>query len=184
MQTLGNHEFDEGLEGLKNYVGAVNSTTVVANLEFPIPLNTQPSKILFVNGTKIGVIGVLTPETKLLGEVPEGVNFKDEITVINEEASKLKQENVEIIIALTHSGYEKDKVIAKTCPEVDIVVGGHSHSFLSNGNVDPKHPETNHTEGPYPTVIQQNSGKKVPVVQAYANSKYIGQLDLVVRLNI
>lgn len=163
-----------------NYVADVNTTTLVANLEFPVSLNVKSSAVMVVNGTLVGVIGVLTPETKAISELTGAVIFKDEIDVINAECEKLKKQGVEIIIALTHSGYEKDKEIASNCPDVDIVVGGHSHSFLSNESVDSKHPETKNIEGPYPTIIRKSNGNFAAVVQAYAYSKYIGKLDLTV----
>lgn len=77
-----------------------------------------------------------------------------------------------IIIALGHSGYVVDQEIARSCPLVDVVVGGHSHSFLG------EHPDAEVSEGPYPTIVTQSNGKEVPVVQAYAFTKYIGALRL------
>lgn len=57
----------------------------------------------------------------------------DEVTYIREEAERLKSHGVNILIALGHSGYAKDQVIAKDVTEIDLVVGGHSHTFLYNG---------------------------------------------------
>jgi len=75
---------------------------------------------------------------------------------------------------LGHSGYEKDMEIAKRCPDVDIVVGGQSHTFLYSG----KAPSKEVSEGPYPTIVVKPDGRKVPVVQAYAYTKYLGNLSL------
>ena len=58
--------------------------------------------------------------------------------------------------------------------KVDIVVGGHTNTFLYTGVA----PSNEEPEGPYPTLVEQNSGKKVPVVQAYAYTKYLGHLKL------
>lgn len=79
-----------------------------------------------------------------------------------------------IIIALGHSGYKVDKDIAKNCPLVDVVIGGHSHTFLYSGT----QPDIERIEGEYPTVIKQENGKEVLVVQAYAFTKYLGKLNL------
>lgn len=73
-----------------------------------------------------------------------------------------------------HSGYDIDIKIAKYCPLVDLVVGGHSNTFLYTG----KEPDIEISEGPYPTIIKQLNGKKVPVVQAYAFTKYMGKLEM------
>lgn len=86
----------------------------------------------------------------------------------------MRSVGVKIIIALGHSGYEMDKQIAKNCPLVDVVVGGHTHTFLYSG----WQPDIEKIEGPYPTVVIQDNGKKVPVVQAYAFTKYMGILRL------
>lgn len=95
------------------------------------------------------------------------------------EAELLEKQGVKIIIAMGHSGYEKDQEIAKECPLVDVVVGAHSHTFLYSGTP----PDPNDIPlGPYPTVVQQKSGKNVPVVQAYAFSKYLGKLELSVSI--
>lgn len=94
----------------------------------------------------------------------------------SKEAEKLDSEGVKIIIALGHSGYPIDKIIARECPLVDIVIGAHSHSFLYSG----VEPVSDLVVGPYPTVVEQDTGKRVLVVQAYRYTKYIGKLNLTV----
>lgn len=96
------------------------------------------------------------------------------------EAAKLKAQGINIIIALGHSGYQKDQEIAMNCPEVDIVIGGHSHTFLDANQpvADPTDSDPEAVRGPYPTTVVQASGKKVPVVQAYAYTKYLGKIHV------
>ena len=78
-----------------------------------------------------------------------------------------------------HSGYSKDKTIAKNVPDVDVVVGGHSHSFLYTVTSDSPLPSIEEPEGPYPTYVMQSGTKKiVPVLQAYAYTKYLGYMNL------
>lgn len=77
-----------------------------------------------------------------------------------------------------HSGYDVDREIAKKCPLVDVVIGGHSNTFLYTG----EKPDIEEIDGPYPTIIVQDNGKEVPVVQAYAYTKYLGKLELSVSL--
>jgi len=95
-------------------------------------------------------------------------------TPLSKETRKLVDQGINIIIALGHSGYEKDKEIARRCPDVDLVVGGQSHTFLYSG----KAPSKEVSEGPYPTIVVKPDGRKVPVVQAYAYTKYLGNLLL------
>lgn len=73
-----------------------------------------------------------------------------------------------------------DKIVARDCPDVDVVVGGHTNTFLYNG----QSPSIENIQGPYPVVITQANGKKVPVVQAYAYTKYMGVLQLTVRTRL
>lgn len=91
----------------------------------------------------------------------------------------MKNKGVNIIIALGHSGYEVDMDIAKNCPLIDIVIGGHSNTFLYSG----QQPDIEQIDGPYPTVVKQSSGKEVPVVQAYAFTKYLGEMELSVSVS-
>jgi len=88
----------------------------------------------------------------------------------------LKSEGVDIIIGLGHSGYTKDKEIAAQVPHLDLVIGAHSHSFLLDK--EKQVPSTEKPRGPYPTIVKQKSGRTVPVVQAYAYTKYLGKIKL------
>lgn len=63
------------------------------------------------------------------------VKFEDEIVAIKREAAKLKSKGVKILIALGHSGYTTDKKIAEQVPDLDVVVGGHTNTFLYNGEI-------------------------------------------------
>ena len=68
-----------------------------------------------------------------------------------------------MLIALGHAGYDVDVEMARTVPELDLVVGGHSHTFLYPEGTSP--PSVEKSEGPYPTYVEQPGGKVVPVVQ-------------------
>lgn len=66
------------------------------------------------------------------------VVFEDDLRSVREEAQKLKSAGVPIVVALTNCGFERDKVIAESVPEVSVVVGGGSDSFLYNGESESK----------------------------------------------
>ena len=88
----------------------------------------------------------------------------------------MKRNGVKIFIALGHSGFEVDKRIAQAVPLIDVVVGGHTNTFLYNGDAT----SIEKPKGSYPHhIIQPRSQKMVPVVQAYAYTKYLGDLQLV-----
>ncbi|CAL7933343.1 unnamed protein product [Xylocopa violacea] len=176
--SLGNHEFDDGVEGLIPFIQNATFPIVTSNLD----LSKQPnlaatnllnSTVLTVNGVKIGVIGYLTPETKVLSRTEE-VIFLDEVESVRREAKELKGQGVNILIALGHSGFEVDKKIAEEVEDIDIVIGGHTNTFLYNG----KQPDIEIPEGLYPTEVVQKNGRKVYVVQAYAYTKYLGNFTV------
>ncbi|KAG5677132.1 hypothetical protein PVAND_006914 [Polypedilum vanderplanki] len=176
--SLGNHEFDEGTENLAKFLKEIDFPVLAANLDLEKEPSLKvdilkPSHIFEIDGIKIGVVGYLTPETK---EVAKGnqVEFIDEIEAINKEAARLKEEGIKIIIALGHSGIERDKQIAMECPDIDLIIGGHSHTFLYNGTK----PDIDEPYDTYPIMIVQRNGKKVPVVQSYAYTKYLGYIHL------
>lgn len=84
------------------------------------------------------------------------------------------------MIAVGHSGYKKDQEIAKQCPDVDVVVGGHSHSYLDANKpvADDSDTSPEAVRGPYPTVVVQSNGKKcrlyrpLLIPNIWANLKY------------
>ncbi|CAG9812503.1 unnamed protein product [Phaedon cochleariae] len=174
---LGNHEFDNGVSGLLPFVSALKFPVLAANLNFSQVPELAPyvdkSTIVERGGRKIGIIGLLTPETKLISN-PGKVIFLDEVESAKAESERLDALGIKIIIVLGHSGFLKDQEIAAKAPLVDAVVGGHTNTFLWNGPP----PDTEAVDGPYPVVVTQESGKKVPVVQAYAYTKYLGRLNL------
>lgn len=178
--ALGNHEFDNGVENLANYVKNLHAPVVCCNLNLTAERRLQlpnltPSVVLRINQTKIGVIGYLTTETMGKSQT-ERVAVLDEISSIRAEAKRLKANGVDIIIALGHCGFEMDTRIAEQVEEISVVVGGHSHSLLYTPKDRP--PSTEQVTSVYPTMVRQASGKQVPVVQAYAYTKYLGKLLL------
>ncbi|XP_038222525.1 uncharacterized protein LOC119840090 [Zerene cesonia] len=182
--SLGNHEFDHGVSGLTPFIENLTSPVLAANLvltkvpELEAESNLRKSIVFNISGTPIGVIGYLTPETKKLA-VKNNVEYIDEIIALKKEVENLKNEGVNIIIALGHSGYLKDIEIAKTVDGLNLVIGGHTNTFLWNGTS----PDSEKIIGPYPTYVTQASGKQVPVVQAYAYTKYLGKLHMVFNNN-
>ncbi|RZF35278.1 hypothetical protein LSTR_LSTR010307 [Laodelphax striatellus] len=176
VMCLGNHEFDDGPQGLAPFLARVSTISVACNINITLEPDLdapslRPSLVKTINGTKVGIIGYLTPETQYMHETGK-VIFLDEIDSINRESARLKKEGVKIIIALGHSGYLMDLKIAESCPDVDVVVGGHTNTFLFAG----KAPDIEVPIDTYPKIVTQRSGKKVAVVQAFAFTKYLGYL--------
>ncbi|XP_057320783.1 protein 5NUC-like [Microplitis mediator] len=177
--SLGNHEFDDGPEGLVPFINAAEFPIVTSNLdltgepELAAATKLSNSTVITVDGRRVGIIGYLTPETKVISS-PGKVVFLDEVETVRREVNKLQADNVTIIIALGHSGFGADKKIAAEVDGVDLVIGGHTNTFLYSG----RKPDLEVPEGLYPTEVIQKNGRKVYVVQAYAYTKYLGNLSV------
>ncbi|NXD67314.1 5NTD nucleotidase, partial [Eolophus roseicapillus] len=115
-----------------------------------------------------------TSFTTLLSMGWDDVIFEDEIEALQVQVNELTAMGVNKIIALGHSGFTVDKNIAQKVKGVDIVIGGHTNTFLYTGTP----PSTEQPAGPYPFVVDSDDGRKVPVVQAYAYGKYLGYLNV------
>ena len=172
--TVGNHEFDDGEEVLVPFLEAVKfpvlSANVQASAKSKVGDRIKPSVVLEVGGEKVGIVGAVTTDTPEIASPGPEITISDDIAAITAEVEKLKAAGVDKIIALTHVGYPRDKELIAKIPGVDIVVGGHSHSLLSN--TDPE------AEGPYPTMVDNPEGYKVPVTQAASYSKYLGEFQV------
>lgn len=102
------------------------------------------------------------------------MTFIDESEAIKAEIPKLKSQGVNIIIVLSHCGLDVDYKIAKNVgSDIDIIIGGHSHSFMYTGD-DPPGPDT--VVGKYPAIVDHKDGGKTLIVHASCYMKYVGDL--------
>lgn len=174
VMAVGNHEFDDGDEGLLKLMDNVSFPVISGNLDASqsniLADKVQNHVVLEVGGEKIGIVSALATDTVETSSPSDALVFQDEIDSIAADVATLTEEGVTKIIALTHVGLPRDLEIAAAVPGLDAVVGGHSHTYLSAS--DPKR------AGAYPTFASQDDGTLVPVVQAYAYSKYVGHLEL------
>ena len=167
--AVGNHEFDDGPEGLAKFIDAVSFPVISGNLDLSSEASIKDKVgnhvVLEVGGEKIGIISALATDTVDTSSPGDNVVFQDEIDSVKADVAALEAVGVNKIIALTHVGLPKDLDIAAAVPGIDVVVGGHSHSLLSN--------TSDRAQGPYPTMVGDTA-----VVTAYAYSKYLGELDV------
>lgn len=139
--TLGNHDFDGGIENLKKLIEKAKcpfincnygvKNTVLANklLEY---------KIVKINNLKIGITGVgIDPQGLIPDHLCKGVTYLDPIEQVNNIAKTLKEEkHCDFVICISHLGFEykndqvSDKVLATKTRNVDLILGGHTHTFL------------------------------------------------------
>lgn len=173
--TVGNHEFDDSEDGLATFLDKVAFPVVTANVaasaSSKIGDRIKPFIVLNQGGQGIGIVGAVANDTAELSSPGPNVLIGDDVADITAAIAELKKQGVNKIIALTHVGYPRDLAAIARIPDVDVVVGGHTNTFLSN--------TSDKAEGPYPTLVDNPGGYKVPVVQAAAYSKYLGNLKVV-----
>lgn len=179
--VFGNHEFDNGVEGLmKPFMEQIECPVLSANIKADETLAATfgtsylPYKILTVGGEKVGVVGYTSKETPALSKPGPHLTFEDEVSSLQLQVNKLQTLGVNKIVALGHSGFTADQEIAKKVSGLDVVIGGHTNTFLFTGPP----PSSEVPAGPYPFMVTSDDGRQVPVVQAYAFGKYLGYLKV------
>lgn len=151
--ALGNHEFDNDIEDLTERLAMLDNTSVVsANIDvsqFDLANYVTPYAILERGGMKIGIIG-LEPDlsTNVSATVSSRFQQLDNVEVTNRWADHLHfDEKCDMIILLSHLGYDNDQALIPQTSHIDLVVGGHSHTFVDDF-----------------IYVADRDGRKVPVI--------------------
>ena len=132
---LGNHEFDNGTVELARRLKNLKADVVCANYDFsgsPLEGLVKPYAIVRKAGMKIGVIGLLTDISRVVDkEIAAEFKYQDPAAVVNRYAYYLRNsKGCDMVICLSHLGYENDKETAAAVRNVDAIVGGHTHTLL------------------------------------------------------
>ena len=135
--TLGNHEFDNGIDELSRRLKNLKADVVCANYDFtgtPLDGIVKPYVIVRKAGKKIAVIGLLTDIMSVVDKsVASQLQYQDPAQVVNHLAAYLKEDKgCDMVICLSHLGYGEDKDLASQIRNVDVIVGGHSHTHLDD----------------------------------------------------
>ena len=155
--TLGNHEFDDGIEHLGRRLAGLKCPVVCSNYDFSqfeLSKYVKPYVVLKRGGMRIGIFGMLTDITKVVERtIADRLPKFDDVETADRWASYLKNEKkCDIVIALTHLGMDNedfmDHDLVRATRNIDLVVGGHSHTFIKD-------------------IVYENNidGKPVPIVQ-------------------
>ncbi|MBC8985318.1 metallophosphatase [Pedobacter sp. N36a] len=139
--TMGNHDFDNGLAGFYKQLPHANFPILCSNYDFSNTLlnkSTLPYQIFKKQGIKIGVFGIGIKLAGLVGEINYGDTvFLDPVKTANQTASLLKNElKCDLVICLSHLGYkydsdrDSDQKLAKNTRNIDLIIGGHTHTFM------------------------------------------------------
>ncbi|WP_209426901.1 5'-nucleotidase C-terminal domain-containing protein [Pararhodobacter sp. SW119] len=170
--TLGNHEFNNGPDALAEMLAEAAFPIVAGNVVVPEghPLKdlVRDHLIVEAGAARVGILGITTPDTVFLSS-PEPVTFENETLHLEGAVARLREAGVNRIIVLSHMGFVQDQRIAAAVEGISLIIGGHSHTLLSNtveGTPD------------YATMVEAPDGRAVPIVQAYAFSRYLGDLSV------
>ncbi len=165
--AVGNHEFDDGPEGLAEFVAQVEFPVLSANIDVSgvegLAGEIGKSTVLEVGGERIGIVSALAEDTPETSSPGDSVVFSPAAEAVQAEVDALTADGVNKIVLLTHVGLPADMRLAEAVTGVDLIIGGHSHTLLSNTEEG--------AAGPYPT-----EANGVPIFQAYAYGKYLGEI--------
>ena len=170
--TIGNHDFDNGILGLKKQIYNASFDFICSNYDFSNTIlegKTSKYKIYKKSNIKIGVFGL---GIKLAGLVSKNLfketKYLDPLEMAQEMSNQLKKsENCDLVVCLSHLGYKYkdenkicDHIIAKNTQDIDLIIGGHTHTFMKK-----------------PEVIRNKVGKQVLINQVGCFGLYLGKVD-------
>ncbi|SMC86137.1 bifunctional metallophosphatase/5'-nucleotidase [Chryseobacterium sp. YR221] len=171
--TMGNHDFDNGLDGFSKVLPTAKFPFICSNYDFKNTIldgKTSPYKIFNKNGIKVGIFGVGIQLDGLVGKKQYGETvYSSPIDVAQHYSNFLKKDqNCDLVICLSHIGYDykdepnkiSDKILAASTENIDIILGGHTHTFL-----------------PEPQTFTNRQGKKVLVNQVGWAGLLLGRID-------
>ena len=178
VATIGNHEFDFGIDNMVRIFRMATFPIVCCNYDFgttPLKDIVKPYTIVQKNGLKIGVIGVCPKlEGLVIGSNYEGITYLNPIEAANPIAARLKnEEKCDMVIVISHLGWTNSLDGAMADPEfiagmhnIDAVFGGHSHTYFAD-----------------PMYVKNADGKEIPCDHQGKNAQYVGvlQFDLLKR---
>jgi 5'-nucleotidase len=172
--TLGNHDFDNGVEGLVSAMGEATFPFVNCNFDLKgapaLAKRVQPYLIRQFPGCKVGIAGVGVSFQGLVTDSNhKGVDWRDPVAALKPVVKRLReQEHVDLVILLSHLGYDlkgqqiDDLHMAKLVPGIDAIIGGHSHTFLAE-----------------PTVVENDRGRTL-ITQVGFGGINLGRLDFTI----
>ena len=171
--TIGNHDFDNGIDGLYAQLPHAEFEFVTANYDFKntvLDTHTKPYKVFKKDGVKIGVFGIgIELNGLVVPDLFKETKYLDPIEMSQEMTRILKiEEHCDLIICLSHLGYYyknnpdliSDLNLAKSTKDIDLIIGGHTHTFL-----------------PKPTVVKNKNNENMLVNQVGCYGINLGRID-------
>lgn len=160
--TLGNHDFAWGQQALADMLKAFDVPLVLANVihlsDGTVLDGAKPYRIIERDGVKIGILGLDTPDIRhfVAANKLENLTFRKAAKTVKYYVPIMREAGADVVIVLSHIGYDNDLKLAGKVKGVDLIVGAHSHTVLKEGSMT----------------------GKVPIVQAGFSAKYMGRVKL------
>lgn len=164
--ALGNHDYLMGATRLGEILKKVNLPLIATNMQLVSPSSQQlqndirPFRILERGEFRIGIVGPTTNDVFYKWRVKGDLKISPPIKVTNRLASELRSKT-DVVIALSHLGVDKDKKLASKSINLDLIIGGHSHTLLKK-----------------PILIKNKASREVPIVQTGEHGAYVGEILL------
>jgi 5'-nucleotidase/UDP-sugar diphosphatase len=186
--ALGNHEFDDGDAALASFLdelaeGDCDTPVLAANVKPQVGTPLAPAAaddyILpyatkVVDGVTVGLVGIdISGKTQNSSRPLDTTVFENEVTAAQRAIDVLKADGVRHVVLVTHQGYETDKRMAAELTDVDVIIGGDSHSLLGDFAA-----QSVASAGPYPTVVTNKDGDTVCIGQAWEYAKAFGLMNV------
>ncbi len=187
--TLGNHEFDSSDGVLQSFLtelrgGSCPQPSVVVSSNVKPAAGTPlapvknahlvPWHVREIDGVRVGFIGItIVGKTVNASRPLASTVFEPEVQAAQAAIDALKAQGVRHIVAITHQGYDNDKALAAQLTDIDVIIGGDSHSLLGDFSALGVP-----SSGPYPTVVRNKDGDKVCIGQAWEYSKTFGLMNV------
>jgi len=157
--TAGNHEFDFGIDVLKQRIAESTFTWIVSNVldartRAPIP-GTVPYVVRAVGTLKVGIIGLCITTSQVAPAWRDQFTFVDPVKAAAQYLPALKREGANVIVAITHLTFAEDRALVQKFPQIDLVIGGHEH---------------------YPMTATE---RHALVSKAGSDAKYVARIDII-----
>ena len=178
INIVGNHEFDNGMEQLAKYYKNLKSLTISSNYGFSGTILDgmfEPFVIKEYDGKKIGFMGInLNPKGMIVSANHKGIKFAGVIEVANATAKMLKEEKgVDFVVMISHIGYSSvtsntpgDVNVIESSTDIDLVIGGHSHTKIDPSKTNPI------------WLVANKEGRMIPITQTGNQGKNVGLIDI------
>lgn len=156
--VLGNHEFDMGPDVLRDRMKESRFVWLTANVidkKTNKPFNNMPRYVIReFDGVKVGLFGLLLPETMQTSRPGPDVDIQEPYEVAAGLVKEMRAQGAHVIVAVTHLAMNQDKLLARRVPGIDVIIGGHEHTLL------------------------QSLSARTPIFKMTADARELGRIDL------